>query len=307
MATVDFKRIDQVYDNLTATLIDTTASSKMSVAKQDSRLEESCRQVCDLLTDWLESDLWESLRASVGRPIADFVQDQEQFDRLLPTLQDVLERASGPLIKAVPEYVGQTREALRAAAVRDQKLFQKAEDKVGALKDEVCELAAQLRNRNATHEQKTNARVRARKRLATVIMLLPPLFMAMAGVTPHQAEKNLAQWGQILNVAAIQDIATRAEPPDRSPGSRRDDPEMPSKIPGRGPAPGPSIPGKGPAPRPRPPDGAPPKIPGRRQAPGPSIPGRGPAPRPRPPVGGPPDGAMLPPLEAHSGKKDRGS
>jgi hypothetical protein len=82
-------------------------------------LAESCRQVCDLLNDWLESDVWESLRASVRGPIADFVQDQEQFDILLPTLQDVLEGASGPLIEAVPEYVGQAREALKAAAVRD--------------------------------------------------------------------------------------------------------------------------------------------------------------------------------------------
>jgi hypothetical protein len=213
MATVDFKRIDQVYDNLTATLIDTTASSEMPVEEQDSRLAESCRQVCDLLTEWLEGGVWDSLRASVGGPIAAFARDQEQFDRLLPTLQDVLERASGPLIEAVPEYVGQAREALKAAADRDQKLFQKAEDKVAALKVEVCELEAQLRNRNATRQQKTHARVSARKKLTTVIMLLPPLFMAMAGVTPHQAGTNLGQWGQILNVTAFQDITARAEPP----------------------------------------------------------------------------------------------
>jgi hypothetical protein len=213
MATVDFKRIDQVYDNLTATLIDTTASSEMPVEEQDSRLAESCRQVCDLLTEWLEGGVWDSLRASVGGPIAAFARDQEQFDRLLPTLQDVLERASGPLIEAVPEYVGKARAALQAAADRDQELFQRAEDKVAALKGEVCKLATQLRNRNATHEQKTNARVSARKKLATVIMLLPPLFMAMAGVTPHQAARNLGQWGQALDVITIQDITVRAELP----------------------------------------------------------------------------------------------
>jgi hypothetical protein len=222
MPAVDFKRIDQVYDNLTATLIATTASSKMPVAEQDSRLAESCRQVCDLLTEWLKGEVWENLRASVRGPVADFVQDQEQLDRLLPTLQDVLERASGSLIEAVPEYVGQAREALRAAAARDQKLFQQAEDKVGALKSEVCELAAQLSNRKATHDQKTNARVKARKKLATVILLLPPLFMAMAGVTPHQAGTNLGQWGQILISATafqdIKDITARADLPDQPPG-----------------------------------------------------------------------------------------
>jgi hypothetical protein len=45
MPTVTFKRIDQVYDNLTKTVRYTSASSDESAEEQDRRLAESCRQV----------------------------------------------------------------------------------------------------------------------------------------------------------------------------------------------------------------------------------------------------------------------
>lgn len=217
MATVTFKMIDKVYDNLTETVID-TASGKLSPEEQDRRLAESCRQACQLLKDWLESDVWNGMRATTGGAIANFAKDQEQFDRLLPTLKDVLERASGHLINALPEYVNQARKALKAAADRDQELFQKAEKKVSALREEVCELAKTLDDLNTASEKKTLARVRARDLLAKVKALVPVLVIAMAGVTPSQATNNLTQWGrEALKVVAIQDIAARAELQDRQP------------------------------------------------------------------------------------------
>lgn len=241
MATVTYKRIDQVYNNLTKAVIDTPSSEtplKKQTEEQNRSLAENCRQVCDLLEDWLKSDVWNSLRASA---ITNFAKDQQQFDSLFPTLQDVLERAGGHLKKDFPKYVGEAREALRAAADRDQLLFQKAEDKVGELKGEICELAALLSDRNAEHDEKTKARVRARKLLNGVIMLLPSLVMAMAGVSPSQAGHNLTQWGQeALKVIVIQDITARAELPDRLAGVSTRGSGIGPKEPGIVPAPDPA-------------------------------------------------------------------
>jgi hypothetical protein len=212
MATVTAERITQVYDDLTKTVNKTTGHSTYSAEKQNGLLAQSCGEACELLKDWLASDIWNGTRPSGDGPIAEFVQDQEHFILLLPTLKDVLDRASRYGMSVPTECVDQAREALKASARRHQQLYQDAEAAVSALKNEVCELAIQLVDRSATHEKRAETRKRAGSLLKTVSALLPALVIAMAGVTPSQAVHNLTLWDrELIKVIAIQDIVDRAK------------------------------------------------------------------------------------------------
>jgi len=80
MATVTVERIAQVYASLTETVNKTTGRSRLSAEEQDRLLAQSCGEACELLEDWLASDIWDGMRPSGGGPIAEFVLDQEHFN-----------------------------------------------------------------------------------------------------------------------------------------------------------------------------------------------------------------------------------
>ena len=217
MATVTFKRIDLIYGNLTEIVNDPTPRSELSeeeAEEQDRLLAKSCGQVCGLLKDWLTSDVWNGMRAPVGGSAADFPEYQERLGIMLPTLQDVLERASGHMKDVRPELVGQAHKALEAVAIRHQELFKKAENTVSELRENVCKLADQLRDHNASDAKKTLARANAKRLLTNVLTLLPTLVIAMASVAPSQVPINLRQWERAaVTMVTIQDIAAMAERP----------------------------------------------------------------------------------------------
>jgi hypothetical protein len=219
MTAVTFKRIDQLYGDLTEIVNDPIAVSELSPEEQNRRVAKGCVQVCELLKDWLTGDVWNGMRASVVGPAADFAEYREQLDPMLQTLPDFLEQASGRMRDVRPELVDQARQALKAAAVRDQELFKNAEGRVGALRDEVCELARMLCDHNVAIEEKTKARVRARQWLAAITALLPALVIAMASVSPSQVAVDIEQWTRDVRTAiVIVDIAATAAIPSRQTG-----------------------------------------------------------------------------------------
>jgi hypothetical protein len=212
MPTVTVARIAEVSKRLTDTVIDTTALSMLPAEEQDKRLADGCGWTCGLLEDWLASEVWRGMCPSGDQPI-DFLQHQKSFDDLMVPLKDVLDRASQNGMNVPPKYVDQTRKALRAAALLFQEA-QEAEVRIIVLKEEVCKLARQLRDRNATREERAEARMRARSLLKIIFgTLLPSLVIAMAGVSPSVVANNFAQWNQIFNgvaIGAIADVPIRA-------------------------------------------------------------------------------------------------
>ena len=232
MTVVTFKRIDQLYGDLTKVVNDPTALSELSAEQQNRRLAKGCVQVCELLKDWLTGEVWNEMRVSVAGLAADFPEYQEQLDPMLQTLPDFLKQASGRMRDVRPELVDQARQALKAAAVRDQELFKNAEGRVGALRDEVCELARVLGDHTVANEEKTNARVRARRLLKAVTPLLAALVIAMASVPPSQVADNTGQWARAVRTAiGIVDIAATAAIPSRQAGPP-DRGEAPHRVPG---------------------------------------------------------------------------
>src|SRR5437763_13972764 len=125
MATVTVEWIAEVHASLTTAVSKTHSRSRLPEEEQDRLLAESCGLACGLLEGWLASDIWDGLRFS-GE--ADFVGDQEHFNKLLPTLKNVLERASQRGMTVPRGRVDEARKALRAAA----QLFLDAEAKVVA-------------------------------------------------------------------------------------------------------------------------------------------------------------------------------
>jgi len=213
MTAVTFKRIDQLYGDLTKIVNDPTALSDLPAAEQNRRVAKGCVQVCELLKDWLAGDVWNGMRASAGGPATHFAEDQEQLDPMLQTLPDFLKQASGRMMDVRPELVDQAREALKAAAVRDQELFKNAESRVDALRNEFCKLADKLYDQKVEDDEKTKVRVRARRWLTAVTALLPALVIAMASVPPSQVAVNVEQWTRDVRTAVgiVVDIATTVE------------------------------------------------------------------------------------------------
>ena len=206
MPTVTVSRIMDVHATLSTTVNKTNEYSTLSPDDQDKRLAQSCAEVCALLTDWLVSEEWLGMCPSGDQLIDDFLQDQEHLDTLLPTLKDVLDLASRHGMTVPPEYVDQAREALRAAA----KLFKDAEAKVVELRREVCKLAYQLRDLNATPEERANAREKADRFLEKIFTRWLPVLavvIAIVSVNPSQVPSNAAQWIQVFNRVAVQVIA----------------------------------------------------------------------------------------------------
>jgi hypothetical protein len=215
MAAVTFKRIDQLYGFLTEIVNDPIALNKRSVEEQNSRMAKGCLQVCELLKDWLAGDVWNGIHASADGPATDFAEDQVQMEPMLRTLPDFFKQASAHMRDVRPELVDQAREALKAAAVRDQELFKNAEARVGALRDDVCELARTLYGRNVAIEKKNEARAKARRLLTGATALLPALIIAMASVSPSQVPVNMERWTHDVRMAVgiIVDITARNEIP----------------------------------------------------------------------------------------------
>ncbi len=218
MDAVTVERIEAVQADIEA-INRISESPTLPQEGQTERLEKGCSQVCKLLNDWLGSDWWDRKHFSNDEPIRKFVPRQRHFNNFLgPELKTVLMRASGPGMPAPDRLVDEARMAVKAAKGtarrhRDmtlQQLFDVADDSIGKLADEVCELAAQLRDRNATPEQ----RQKAHKVLRRVGALTGTLLIAMAGVSPGDALSHLKEWDRAaIQVIALHDLAERANPP----------------------------------------------------------------------------------------------
>jgi hypothetical protein len=140
--------------------------------------------------------------------------DQREFGKVMgPMLKDFLARASRHGMAVDAGYVDRARAAVAAAAEarprKRQKLFQAVQEHVGALRLEVCALAADLR-----HQESTAARRRkARSVLTKVSATLLPLVLAMAGVGPSTAAHNLSVWGhEAVKILVLQNLAGGAQP-----------------------------------------------------------------------------------------------
>ena len=216
MADVTVERIEAVQADIEA--INRTSRSPLSQAAQYELLKQGCSQVCELLKDWQGSDWWDRERFS-DEPIRKFVPRQRHFNKFLgPELKTVLMRASGPGMPAPDRLVDEARAAVKATKRtarrhRDmtlQELFDVANDSIGKLAAEVCKLAAQLRDRNATPEQQQ----KAYKILKRVGALTGTLLIAMAGVSPGDALSHLKEWDRAaIQVVALQNLAEGANPP----------------------------------------------------------------------------------------------
>jgi hypothetical protein len=216
MDAVTVERIEAVQADIEA--INRISSRSLSQAAQEELLKQGCSQACKLLKDWRGSGWWDRERFS-GEPIRKFVPRQRHFNNFLgPELKAVLMRASRPGRPAPDGLVDEARMAVKAAKGtahrhRDmtlQQLFDVADQSIGKLEDEVCELAAQLRDRHATPEQ----RQKAYKILKGVGALTGTLLIAMAGVSPGDALNHLNQWDRAaIQVVALQNLAERANPP----------------------------------------------------------------------------------------------
>jgi hypothetical protein len=224
METVTAERIEAVRADI-ETVNRVSKSSTLSQNGQDKRLQQCCRAACSLLKDWLESDWWDQIDLSDDEPISNFVPHRRHFKKFLgPELKSVLARASGPGMPAPDKLVDQARRAVKATKstahrypeMTPQQLFQAANTSIAVLAEDVCELAKQLHDRNATSEQRAAVRQKACKVLKRVGALTGTLLIAMAGVAPGDALNHLNEWDrQIIKVLVIHDIAEKASLPGR--------------------------------------------------------------------------------------------
>jgi hypothetical protein len=214
MATVTVERVAALQAGIAAAINQTSEHSTLPEREQDAVLAQRCAEACDLLSDWSVGGWWDRLRPSGDGPVSDYVVDQHEFAKVMgPMLGDFLARAGRHGMTVDAGYVDRARAAVAAAAQarprKRQKLFQAAQEHVGALQIEVCALARDLRDResNATRRRK------ARRVLMRVSGLMLTLVLAMAGAGPGQAAHDLTDWGhEAVKVLAIQHIADSARP-----------------------------------------------------------------------------------------------
>lgn len=219
MASVTVERIATVHGHIVEALVHTSERTTYSELEQDRLLAQSCAETCDLLQDWLASSWWEQLRPSADGPIGDVVPDLEHFQEFLdPMLTDALAQASRHGVSVPASHVDEARAALQATARRHRRmkrrqLFQLANERINALRQEVCALADHLRTSTKDTAMRDAVRRRARTALTKASGLLVALVLAMGGAGPHQMTQNLSDWGhEVTKLVMVHDIAHHAQP-----------------------------------------------------------------------------------------------
>lgn len=238
MAAVTLDRFRRVHARVADALDRTGPSSVLPAAERNRLLADACGQVCDLLTDWLDSDYWTRLRPpSRGSRVADgFPAGRDYAAFLDATLSDALARAgmrlegserpgSGgrpegdadavtPTAQTV-QRVQSAREAVSRVARRHRRwrqadLYAEASKRVGDLRDEACGQATALRAllivlKAPDGGQAAAARGRAGTALRKALGALPALALPLVlSVTPAQMTASVQAWEH----AAVQVVTT---------------------------------------------------------------------------------------------------
>lgn len=227
MDRVTIERVAMVQAHILDATLRTSADSALSGPEQDRLLAQSCTEACDLLRDWLGSGWFGQPRPSDDGLLADAVPTAEQFTQFLgPIFEDALRHAAQAGITIDVAGLQDARVQVAALArryrrMKRRELFEAAEERVGALRDEVCQVAARLREMPQAGEEPDpraeQLRHKAQRALKKVRNFLPAVALtvagAMLGVGPHQMAQSVSEWGhEAARVVVVHHIADLAQP-----------------------------------------------------------------------------------------------
>jgi hypothetical protein len=219
MSRLTMQRIAAVQADVATALARSSAGSTLSAAEQDRLLAQACIESCELLRDWLDDPWWSAARHGGKRPAREFVPAQDEFANFLGTdLKAYLNHAREAGIDVGDELIDEAYEKVKATTrrfprlSRDQ-LFAEAQNRVGSLRSEVCQLASQ-----AADDVKSAAwRRNVRKALVKVSGLLLTMVLTVAG--PQTVAHDVAGWGhaavQVVDVLTLHHAAGQAQPGTR--------------------------------------------------------------------------------------------
>lgn len=218
MATVTLQRIQGVQVSLATAVNRTSERSILPDIEQSRILGQSCAEACSLLADWLISSWWDMMKPSRGSrsPIAEFVPSSQHFQEFLgPMLKDAYLRAARQCGMAVSASdIDDARAAVQATARRypsmsRRDLFDVANGRVDALKQQVCELSDRLGHQIRIRENRT----KARGGIIKVAGVLTTFVLAIAGYSPSDARAHVSEWGKdAIEVITLYNIAEHALP-----------------------------------------------------------------------------------------------
>jgi hypothetical protein len=218
--------IEAVQRHIYDALAQTSEHSTLPADQQDGVLAQACAEVCDLLGSWLNSPEWKGLRPAGRAPVADAIPEWERVKPFLGPLREALihvaqRQKDMPAARDIGDPAAYIDAAIQAAGQTARRhrrydrgeLFETAATRLSELQTEVCKLAADLRSKTATAEQRAKWRKRARSVLAKIPGLLLTLSLAMAGAGPHDVQQHIPEWGhEAVKVLMVHQIAQSAQP-----------------------------------------------------------------------------------------------
>jgi hypothetical protein len=232
MTSVTIERIKGVRRDIADAVNQTSPGSTLPNVEQDRLLAQACTETCQLLTDWVDSTLWQALDLGEDAPLAEVFQDQQPLVDLLGDLfGDALERtldrrgdADGSAQRLTAARTEAERavqaaleSSLRYPRMRCGQLLKVAVDRVRNLQQEVCELAGEIsiareqgREAASATAQRADRVRRIRAALIKASGFLLTLTVSVAG--PGQALHNLSAWTDEVKVVIVHDLAAQAQP-----------------------------------------------------------------------------------------------
>ena len=220
MDQVTIERVAMVQAHILDATLKTSADSTLSAPEKNRLLAQGCAEACGLLRDWLGSGWFGQVRPTDDGLLAEAVPTAEQFTQFLgPIFEDALSHAARAGITIDTSSLQDARVNVAALArryrrMKRRELFDAAEERVSALRDEVCQVATQLLSPGSRAEQ---LRHKARGALKKVRHFLSVLVLTMAGamlgVGPHQMAQNVSEWGhEAASVVLVYHVAELAQP-----------------------------------------------------------------------------------------------
>jgi hypothetical protein len=215
--------IDTVQRHIYDALARTSDGSTLPEDEQDKMLAQACAEACDILHDWRNSFQWEDLSPSAGAPIAAAIPEWERVKPFLDPLKQALTRIVRQMQPEQEriEPAAHIDEAIKAAAqtarryprLNRDELFNEASARIDAVRDEVCQLAHEMRAGLQDRAKRQRWRKRARSALLKVAGLVLTLSLAMAGAGPHDVRQHIPEWGhEAVKVLMVHSIAQSAQP-----------------------------------------------------------------------------------------------
>jgi len=227
MDQVTIERVAMVQAHILDATLKTSADSMLSPPEQNRLLAQGCAEACGLLRDWLGSGWFGHVRPTDDGLLAEAVPTAEQFTQFLgPIFEDALSHAARAGITIDTSSLQDARVNVAALArryrrMKRRELFDAAEERVSALRDEVCQVATRLGEMLRAGEEPgpraEQLRHMARRALKKVRDFLPVLVLTMAGamlgVGPHQMAQNVSEWGhEAASVVLVYHVAELAQP-----------------------------------------------------------------------------------------------